>query len=83
MRHIVSMIAEEIRELQRAEKFEPYTVVTNDGKELYVKHPDYLFITPGNQTVYIYSTETAREIVAVANITRIAPGAPRSRTRRR
>ena len=30
------MIAEEIRELQRATRFEPYTVITNDGKELYV-----------------------------------------------
>ena len=77
------MIAEEIRELQRAERFEPYTVVTSDGKELFVRHPDYLFITPGNETVYIYSTETEREIVAVPNITRIVPGVPKARPRKR
>ena len=77
------MIAEEIRTLQRAEKFEPYTVVTSDGKELYVQHPDYLLITPSNETVYIYSTETEREIVAVPNITRIIPGLPKARPRKR
>ena len=67
------MIADDIRELQRTAPFEPYTVVTNDGKELYVRHPDYLLITPSNETVYIYTTETERQIVAVPNITRIGP----------
>lgn len=77
------MIAEEIRELQRAVPFEPYTVHTSDGKALYVKHPDYLLITPGNQTLYVYSTETVREIVAARNITRVVPGQQKSRSRRR
>ena len=77
------MISEEIRTLQRAEKFEPYTVVTGDGKELYVRHPDYLFITPSNETVYVYANETERQIVAVPNITRIVPGAQKSRPRKR
>jgi hypothetical protein len=77
------MISEEIRELQRATPFEPYTIVTNDGKALYVKHPDYLLIPPHQQTVYVYSTETARQIVAVGNITRVVPGAKKARPRRR
>ncbi len=77
------MIAEQIRELQRAVPFEPYTVVTNDGAKLFVRHPDYLLITPNNLTAYIYSNETAREIVAVPNITRIVPGGPKSRSRLR
>jgi hypothetical protein len=77
------MIADEIRDLQRAAPFEPYTVHTSDGKALYVKHPDYLFITPGNHTVYIFSNETAREIVATRNVTRVVPGAHKTRRRRR
>lgn len=77
------MIADEIRELQRAAPFEPYTIHTSDGKALYVKHPDYLLITPGNQTVYVFSNETDREIVATRNITRVAPGAQKTRQRRR
>jgi hypothetical protein len=44
------MIADEIRELQAATPFEPYTVVTSDGKMLYVKHPDYCLITPVTTT---------------------------------
>ena len=77
------MIAEEIRELQRATPFEPYMVVTSDGKELYVRHPDYLLITPVNGKGYIYSTETERQVVAVPNITRIVPGAHKPGSRKR
>lgn len=77
------MIADEIRELQRAAPFEPYTVHTSDGKALYVKHPDYLLITPGNQTVYVFSDEVKREIVATRNITRVVPGTQKMRSRRR
>ncbi|MDQ3313290.1 MAG: hypothetical protein M3505_01425, partial [Verrucomicrobiota bacterium] len=73
------MIADEIRELQHASPFEPYTIHTSDGKALYVHHPDYLFITPGNHTVYVFADETAREIVATRNITRVAPGAKKTR----
>lgn len=28
---------------------------TSDGKALYVHHADYLFITPGNHTVYVFA----------------------------
>jgi len=76
------MIAEEIRELQAATPFEPYTVHTSDGKALYVKHPDYCFITPGNDRIYIFSDEVKREIIATRNITRVVPGARKPRSRR-
>ena len=76
------MIAEEIRELQAATPFKRYTVHTSDGKTLYVKHPDYCFITPGNDRIYIFSDEVRREIVATHNITRVVPGARKPRSRR-
>jgi hypothetical protein len=77
------MIAEEIRELQRATPFEPYTIYTSDGKALYVKHPDYCLITPGGDTVYVFSDEVKREIVATRNINRVVPGAKKLRSRKR
>ncbi len=77
------MIADEIRGLQAATPFEPYTVVTSDGKNLYVKHPDYCFITPGNDHLYIFSDEVKREIVAASQITRVIPGGRKSGSRRR
>jgi len=76
------MITEEIRSLQRATPFEPYTVYTSDGKGLYVKHPDYCFITPGLETVFVYSSESEREVVATRNITRVVPGQRKSRSRK-
>ena len=76
------MIADEIRELQRAQPGEPYTIHTSDGKALYVKHPDYCFITPGKETIYVYSTESDREIIATRNITRVVPGARKTRSKK-
>src|ERR1041384_1182691 len=77
------MIPEGIRELQAATPFEPYTVHTSDGKALYVKHPDYCFISPAQDRVYIFTDEIHKEIVATGNITRVVPGARRPRSRRR
>lgn len=76
------MIAEDIRELQRAMPFEPYTIHTSDGKALYVKHPDYCFLSPGNQTLWVFSDEIHREAVATRNITRVVPGARKTRSRK-
>ena len=77
------MIANEIRELQAATPFEPYTVVTSDGKMLYVKHPDYCLITPGNDHLCIFSDEVKRKIVGTRNITRVVPGTRKARPRRK
>ncbi len=77
------MITEEIRELQKANPFEPYTVHTSDGKALYVKHPDYCFLTPGNDILYVFSDEIKREIIATRNITRVVPGTQKARSRKR
>ena len=76
------MITEEIRQLQRANPFEPYTVCMSDGKALYVKHPDYCLLTPGNETLYVFSDEIHREVVATRNITRVVPGAKKTRSRK-
>lgn len=76
------MIADEIRELQRAQPWEPYTIQTSDGTALYVRHPDYCFITPGKETIYVYSTESDREIIATRNITRVIPGARKTRSKK-
>ena len=77
------MIGEDIRELQRAVPFEPYTIVTSDQNELYVKHPDYCLIAPSDQTVWVFSDEVHRQMVATRNITRIIPGARKARSRRK
>jgi len=65
------VIANEIRQLQQARPFEAYTIYTSNGKALRVKHPDYVFISPGNHVVYVFKNETLRDVVAVPNITRI------------
>jgi len=77
------MIGGDIRELQRAAPFEPYTIHTSDGKALYVKHPDYLLISPGDHTVWVFSNEDDREIVATRNITRVVPGPQKQRRQNR
>ena len=65
------MIPDEIRQLQQAEPFQPFTIHTADGKALRVKKPNHLFISPGDHVVYVFEKETIRHVLAVPNITRI------------
>ena len=67
-------IGTEIRELNRAEPFTPYTIHTTDGKALFVKHPDYCLISPGDYVVYVFETENKRTVVAVANVASVEHG---------
>ena len=80
---VQAMIAEEIQALHRAVPFEPYTIHTSDGKAFYVKHPDYCLISPGGDTLWVFSTEIVRDIVATRNITHLEPGARKTRPRKR
>src|SRR5438132_7919866 len=68
---VAMTVGEEIRELNHAQPFEPYTIHTTDGKALRVQHPDYCFITPGDFVVYVFQNENTRDVVAVRNIVRI------------
>ncbi|MBC8128438.1 MAG: hypothetical protein H8M99_14955 [Gloeobacteraceae cyanobacterium ES-bin-144] len=56
-----------------ATPFEPFRVGISDGKELEVRHPDYLIISPGKGHVMIYTSPERFQMVDSKHITRVEP----------
>jgi uncharacterized protein YjlB len=57
----------------RAEPFEPFRVGIANGKELDVRHPDYILISPGKGHVMIFTGPERFQMVDSKLITRIEP----------
>jgi hypothetical protein len=64
-------MTDKVRELMHAVPFAPFVIKSSDGKEYYVKHPDYLAISPKGGRVSVFADSevdtmlTALHIVAV------------------
>lgn len=54
------MHADQLRDLQTARPFRPYTVVMTDGQRLHVRHPEFVILHPDGRTVVLVDEETGR-----------------------
>jgi hypothetical protein len=52
------MVADDIREAMRTQPFRPFSLRLADGRELFVRHPDFVSVSPNGYTVVVWS-ETA------------------------
>lgn len=53
--------------------FEPFRIGIADGKELEVRHPDYVVMSPGKGHVMIYTSPERFQMVDSKYITRVEP----------
>jgi type IV secretory pathway ATPase VirB11/archaellum biosynthesis ATPase len=67
------MTTEVLTSLLTAIPFEPFRVCISDGKELEVRHPDYVQISPGKGHVMIYTSPERFQLVDAKHITRLEP----------
>jgi hypothetical protein len=64
-------MTDKVRELMHAVPFAPFVIKSSDAKEYYVKHPDYVAISPKGGRVSVFTDSevdtmlTALHIVAV------------------
>ena len=54
-----------LRELQQAEPFRPYTLVMADGRQLRVKHPEFVLLHPDKRTVVLVEESHRTHILDV------------------
>ena len=66
------MIIEEIRSLLRTHPFQPFSVLTSDGKELLVHHHDHAWLTPGGYTLYVSDKDGRIHHLSTQQITRVS-----------
>ncbi len=74
------MTATQLRERLRAKPFQPFTLFLADGRNISVKHPELMMISPKGRTVAIYNNDDSTSILDVMLVTevRTKPGNGRS-----
>lgn len=65
------MNIEELRKVNAAVPFRPFTVRTFEGGGLHVPHPDFLFIPPVGATVIIVDKQGGLNLVDATHITKV------------
>ncbi|MEX2287766.1 MAG: hypothetical protein WD648_11800 [Planctomycetaceae bacterium] len=76
------MTIEQLRQVYRAEPFRPFTMHLADGRDLTVKHREFLAISPSGRTVIVYQPDDSFNIVDLLLVTDIEfrpNGKPRGR----
>ena len=66
-------IADEIKELMRAEPFRPVRIVLGDRQSWVVAHTDYLMVSPDRQTVLLYDKQGRFKIINAQQIRLVEP----------
>jgi hypothetical protein len=76
------MTIEQLRQVYSAEPFRSFTFHLADGRELAVKHREFLAISPSGRTVIVYQPDDSFNIVDLLLVTDIEfkpNGKPRGR----
>jgi hypothetical protein len=77
------MTIEQLREVNRARPFRPFTIQLADGDRVRVSHPESLLITPSGRTIVVASSADAVKIIDLLLVAAIEVGNGRPRGRRR
>jgi hypothetical protein len=62
------MTASMIREMLHATPFRPFQVLTSDGNQWPVDHPDFLSISPASDVVVIYKPKGGFTVIDPAKV---------------
>ncbi|MGD0411413.1 MAG: hypothetical protein ABSC18_06890 [Verrucomicrobiota bacterium] len=72
------MITDEIKELMRADPFQPVRIVLGSQQSFVVAHTDYLMVSPDRQTVVLYDEGGHFKILNAQQIKLVEPAEGRS-----
>lgn len=65
------MIVEQLRAARRVIPFRPFKIHLSDGRQFRVRHPDFFFVSPGGETVFVFNRKGAAAIMGSSLITSI------------
>jgi hypothetical protein len=76
------MTIEQLDAVQKAQSFKPYTIHLADGTSHDVRHPEFLWRTPGGRTVVIAKGDEEMAILDLLLVTKITIGNGKSPRRK-
>jgi hypothetical protein len=68
------MNLEEFRTVLKAEPFTPFTMHLADGRQLPVKHPDFVAIAPSGRAAIVYQPDNSFNVVDLLLVTDLEVG---------
>jgi hypothetical protein len=76
------MTIEQLRNLHRAQPFQPFTIHLADGREEPVPHPDFLSHSPSGRTIIVHHLDDSFSIIDLLLVTelRVHSGQDRAQT---
>lgn len=76
------MTTEQLSTLHSARPFRPFTIHLADGSSVAVKHPEFLWRTPGGRTVFVSQGGEDVTIIDLLLVTKLVTGNGRKQPRR-
>ena len=65
------MTVEQLKNVQHAQPFRPFTIHLGDGRLFFVKHPDFVSRSPSGRTVIVHSDDDSFNILDMLLVTEI------------
>jgi hypothetical protein len=63
------MTLEELRNFSKAQPFRPFVLHLADGKQVVVRHPEFLAIEPSGKAIKVYQPDDTVSVVDLASVT--------------
>ena len=78
------MTTDQLRQLWRAQPFRPFTIHLADGRNVPVRHAEFLMPSPSGRTIIVYQPDDSFNVIDLLLVTDLEVGSNgRGRTRRR
>ena len=65
------MTIEKFREICHVTPFRPFVIHLADGRELFVKHPDYVAAPPNARTIVVFQPDLSLNVIDLLLVTDI------------
>lgn len=75
------MTIEELRKLYTAQPFQPFLIHMADGRNIQVRHREYIMASPSGRTAHVYQPDDSFDIIDIALVTALEVGSPATTTR--
>jgi hypothetical protein len=63
------MTIEQVRQLYNAAPFRPFIIHLADGRQIPVKHREFMAISPSGRTIVVYQTDDTSNIIDLLLVT--------------
>ena len=65
------MTVEQLKNVQHAQPFRPFTIHMADGRAFYVKHPDFMSRSPSGRTVIVHGDDDSWSVLDMLVVTEL------------